>query len=102
MDYGKAIRVGRSARGLTQTELAERTSIGPSELSLIESGKRQPTVKVLGQISDALQIPLHLLLASEPKDLKERESEPEINELAKDLLRLLVSTDNQQKLPLKG
>jgi transcriptional regulator with XRE-family HTH domain len=104
MDYGKAIRVCRTASGLTQTELAKRLSIGPSQLSLIESGKRQPSVKTLSQISSALRVPPHLLtlLASEPEDLKHKENEPEMNELAKALLRLLISAnDEQPQLPLK-
>jgi len=90
---------------LTQTELADRLSIGPSQLSLVESGKRQPILKALSQISAALRVPLHLLtlLASEPEDLKRKENEPEMNELAKALLRLLVSAnDEQPPLPLKS
>jgi transcriptional regulator with XRE-family HTH domain len=104
MDYGKAIRVCRTAKALTQTELADRISVGPSQLSLIESGKRHPSIKVLAQISDALDVPLHLLLllASDPEDLKLREGHPEMNELAKALLRILVSTETQPKSPLKG
>ena len=49
MNYGKAIKIVRTAHGLTQAELTERLSIGPSHLSLIEAGRRQPSLRVLGE-----------------------------------------------------
>src|SRR3954447_12321108 len=104
MDYGKAIRVVRTAYGLTQAELAERLSIGTSQLSLIESGKRQPSLRVLDEVSVALRVPPHLLtlLASEPKDLDRAADQKEIADLATALLRLLISAGEQRLLPLKA
>src|SRR5687768_11308047 len=104
MDYGKAIRVVRTAHGLSQAELAERLSISASQLSLIESGKRQPSVKVLDEVSAVLRVPPHLLmlLASEPKDLEDPQTERDVGELAKSLLRMLVSAGHQPMLPLKS
>ena len=55
MNYGRAIRIARTAFGLTQGELAARVSVGASHLSLIESGKRQPSLKVLNEIAAALE-----------------------------------------------
>lgn len=37
------VHSGRAARGLTQTELATRSGVAGSSLSLIEHGKREPT-----------------------------------------------------------
>lgn len=106
MDYGKAIRIVRTAYGLTQGELAERLSVGSSQLSLIESGNRQPSLKVLDEVSNALGVPAHLLtlLASEPDDidLDNKKMAPEIAELAKALLKLLVSAGRQPTLPMKA
>jgi XRE family transcriptional regulator, fatty acid utilization regulator len=101
MNYGKAIRICRSAYGLTQGELAKRLRIGASQLSLIESGKRQPSLGVLNDISAALGVPPHLLtlLASEPGEMDKRGNEEELAELAKALLRLLV-TAREEQLPL--
>lgn len=103
MNYGRAVRICRTAFGLTQVELADRLSIGTSQLSLIESGKRQPSLKVLNEVSVALNVPPHLLtlLASQPEDLERPENEQEIAELAKALLRFLVSAGEQPTLPLK-
>jgi transcriptional regulator with XRE-family HTH domain len=104
MDYGKAIRICRTAYGLTQTELAERLSIGASQLSLIEAGKRQPSLKVLDEVSGTLGVPPHLLtlLASDPSDIDDPNNAGEVSELAKALLRLLVSAGKQPTLPMKS
>lgn len=103
MDYGKAIRICRAAFGLRQAELARRLDIGQSHLSLIESGKRRPSLSVVEQIAAELRIPLHLLtlLASEPEDLVGHD-EQEVQKLARSLLRLLVEAtpDSQSRLPL--
>jgi transcriptional regulator with XRE-family HTH domain len=104
MEYGRAIRIVRTAYGLTQTELAERLSIGSSQLSLVEAGRRQPSLKVLDEVSNALAVPAHLLtlLASEPEDIDDKRNAPEIAELAKALLKLLVSAGRQPTLPMKA
>ena len=104
MDYGKAIRICRTAHGLSQAQLVERLSIGKSQLSLIESGRRQPSLKVLADISIALGVPAHLLtlLASDPEDLEVPGNSKEVGELARALLRLLVSAGQQPILPMKA
>ena len=97
MNYGKAIKIVRAAHGLTQRDLAERLSIGPSQLSLIEAGKRQPSVGVLDEIASVLEVPPHLLtvLASEPGDIDKRIDPKHMGDLAKSLLELLVASGEQ-------
>jgi len=104
VDYGRAIRIVRTAYGLTQAELADRLSVGSSQLSLIEAGRRKPSLKVLDEVSNALGVPAHLLalLASEPEDIDDKQNSPEITELAKALLKLLVSAGRQPTLPMKA
>lgn len=101
MDYAKAIRICRAAFGLKQSELARCLKIGPSHLSLIESGKRQPSLETIEEIAHALHIPKHLLmlLASEPEDLTTT-SEEDLNLVSRSLLNMLVeASDRQQILP---
>ncbi len=99
MNYGKSIRICRSALGLTQRELAGRLSIGASQLSLIESNQRQPSVGTLNEISGALHVPMHLLtvLASEASDLQRPEHQEQIADLGKALLQVLVAADDKQR-----
>jgi transcriptional regulator with XRE-family HTH domain len=104
MNYGKAIRICRSAYGLSQSELAGRLTIGASQLSLIESGKRKPSLDVLEELSAALHVPMHLLtvLASEPKDLEQPGQQEHLSEVGRALLQLLVAaSDRQGALPIK-
>jgi transcriptional regulator with XRE-family HTH domain len=103
MKYGRAIKIVRAAYGLSQSALAERLSIGPSQLSLIEANKRQPSVRVLHEVSAALDVPPHLLtlLASTPEDLDENSDPKHVTEVARALLRLLVTVGEQRTLPMK-
>ncbi len=93
MDYGRALRVVRSAHGLTQRQLADRIGISASHLSLVESGKRDPSLKVLQEISATLAVPMHLLtlLASDVGDVDDPENADRIADTAKALLRVLVT-----------
>jgi transcriptional regulator with XRE-family HTH domain len=104
-DYAKAFRIIRAAFGLRQSELAERMPITASQLSLIEAGKRQPSLRVVNALAQAVGIPSALIsvLAS---DSTEVESKPDddISDLARALLRLLVSAkaDPQRSFDLRG
>lgn len=58
---GRTIRVLRAASGISQKDLAERAGIKPNYLSLVESGKREPSVSVLRTISQELHVPMSFL-----------------------------------------
>ena len=100
-DYGKAFRIIRAAFGLRQSELAERMPITASQLSLIEAGKRQPSLRVVNGLAEAVGVPSALiaLLAS---TLSEVESRPQddIGDLARALLRVLVSARQEPQRSL--
>lgn len=72
MNYGRAVRIARAIAGLQQRELAERVGLDPSHVSLIEMGKRKPSVSALEKLAEGLGVPLHLLtlLGAEQADLK--------------------------------
>ena len=72
MKFGKAIRICRAARGLSQKELAASAKVKPSYISLIEAGKRSPSLATLEKIARALSVPTHLImmLAAEREDIK--------------------------------
>jgi transcriptional regulator with XRE-family HTH domain len=91
-NYAKAFRVIRAAFGLRQSELSDRIGISASQLSLIEAGKRQPSLRVIAGLATAVGVPSALitLLASSPEDV-ESHSDDDVSDLARALLRLLVS-----------
>lgn len=103
MHYGRAIRIVRTAYGLSKAQLADRLSIGASHLSLIEAEKRQPSLRVLDEISTVLHVPPHLLtlLASDPGDLEDPKNAEQVSELARSLVRLLVAAGEQPTLPIE-
>ncbi|MFQ5852204.1 MAG: helix-turn-helix domain-containing protein [Candidatus Binatia bacterium] len=98
MEYGRAIRVARSVAGMTQKELAVGAKITPSYLSLIEAGKRSPTLTTVERIARFLGLPPHLLLllAAGPDDLP-KAPKKDLAAVANSLLHLLV--DLQQRKP---
>jgi transcriptional regulator with XRE-family HTH domain len=102
-DYAKAFRIIRAAFGLKQSELAARMPVTASQLSLIEAGKRQPSLRVVDALAVAVGVPSALvsLLATPTGDLTKKPDE-EISDLARALLRLLVSAkeDPQRSLNL--
>lgn len=100
-DYAKAFRIIRAAFGLRQSDLAERMPITASQLSLIEAGKRQPSLRVVDALAKAVGVPSALvsLLASSPGDI-ETKDDKDISDLARALLRLLVSAKEERQQSL--
>jgi transcriptional regulator with XRE-family HTH domain len=100
-DYAKAFRICRAAFGLRQSELADRMPITASQLSLIEAGKRQPSIGVVEALGKALGVPtaLIVLLASKPN---EAQNEDQSSEMARALLRVLVSASSPSETETEG
>ena len=67
MNIGQAIKMCRTRRGVSQTDLALRADCSVSYLSMLENNKRDPTLSTLTKIAQALNIPIGILffLASE-------------------------------------
>ncbi len=67
IDGENPVRVWRQYRQLTQTALAARAGITQSDLSEIESGKSEGSVKVLAALAHALAIDLDDLVPPPPE-----------------------------------
>lgn len=91
MDIGHALKICRSAKKLSLEELAERAGLSQSYLSMIESGKREPTLSSIEKIAAALGIPtpIVLFLASEKEDLKglDAETSKRLSDAVLDVMR---------------
>lgn len=101
-DYAKAFRIIRAAFGLRQSDLAERMALSASQLSLIEAGKRKPSLRVVNSLAAAVDVPAALvtLLASAPAEV-DTKSDRDISDLARALLRLLVAAGDAPQQRLK-
>ena len=60
--FGAFVRSQRKLANLTLRQLAELTSLSNPYLSELERGMHQPSVRVLKQISDALNVSAEMLL----------------------------------------
>lgn len=56
LELGRAVRIGRHKRFMTQAALAERCGIERTYLGAIERGTRNPTLLVLRKIALALEV----------------------------------------------
>lgn len=65
---GKRIRFYRVEAGLTLEQLGTRVGVGPSQLSLIENGRREPKLSLLEAIATELGVSLTHLLSDEAPD----------------------------------
>lgn len=98
MNYGRAIRIARTARGLSQKELADELGVVPSYVSLLESGGRSPSTRTLESLAHALSIPMHLLMLiaagkSELRGLTGAQAQS----IASELLELVLDDDPEGK-----
>lgn len=59
--FGRNVRHWRKERGMSQEELAEKARLHPTYVSGIETGNRNPTVKIVGRIAMALGVKPGLL-----------------------------------------
>lgn len=71
MNLGRAIKLCRSQREITQFELANASGLSVSYLSLLEKNKRDPSLSTVQKIADGLKIPSSILffLAAERTEL---------------------------------
>ena len=68
LTIGRRIRQLRTAQGMTLDALASAVDRAPSQLSMIENGRREPKLTLLRAIARALGTSLDALLQTEPLD----------------------------------
>ena len=62
MDVAPNIRTIRESRGMTQADLARRSGVSKAMVCDVESGKKNPTIRLLGQIAQGLDCGISELL----------------------------------------
>ena len=66
MSVIRAMIDARLSRGMTQKELAEATGIAQGEISKLENGTRNPSIKLLQRLADGMGMVLNITFT--PKD----------------------------------
>ena len=60
MDVIRAMVKARISQNLTQKELAERTGINQADISKLENGTRNPSLKLLKRLADGMGMTLKI------------------------------------------
>ncbi|REF72486.1 MULTISPECIES: helix-turn-helix domain-containing protein [Paracoccus] len=68
MVYARVLRRHRKDRGLSQEELAFRAGLSMRYVSLLESGKHQPSLATMKALADALETNLTAMIAEAEGD----------------------------------
>ena len=66
MNVIRAMIEARMSQNLTQKELSERTGIAQAEISKLENGTRNPSIKLLQRLADGMGMVLNVTFT--PKD----------------------------------
>lgn len=87
MTLGNAIKVVRTAAGIKQQALAKKLQISANYLSLVENGKREPSISFLKRLADALGVPVGIFFLWQEINPAKAE-EPGLNRLRELVTRL--------------
>ncbi len=97
MGLGLALKYYRLKRGVRQKDLARRVGTSPAHLSLVETGRRSASIRLLEQIAAELRVPVELLLFEARHDEKNDLSpqQMELFDQAKRLMILAAQIENE-------
>jgi transcriptional regulator with XRE-family HTH domain len=56
--FGRTLKTLRESAGLSQTDLGTKAGLDRTFISLLELGKRQPTITTLYKLAESLNIPV--------------------------------------------
>ena len=90
MNVAQALKVCRSAKRLSLDTVATDAGFSRSYLSMIESGKREPTLSAMEKIAAALEVPLPIILflAADAEELEGLDEEV-VNRLSSAALNVM-------------
>lgn len=72
MNIAKNIKKFRNIAQISQEELAKKIGLTRNYLSLVEGGKREPSINTLSRISEKLNVPTSILIL----DIKDSSENP--------------------------
>lgn len=80
---GKRIKNARTSKGIKQYELARDIDITANYLSLIETGKKSPSLRTINKIAKSMELSVTELISYDPliEDLKEISKKYDIDRL---------------------
>lgn len=95
---GKTIKFLRIAKGIKQSELAERLNVSTNYISLVENDKREPSLSLIKELANIFDIPVGLIFFD--LDMEKRELDIQEKELLmkmRDLMLEIETLKTQKK-----
>ncbi len=75
---GEIVKAARKAKHLTQADLAEKTGLTDSYISMIETGRKKPSTEVLGKLADVLDISMDKITGNATEKWRDEISRSEL------------------------
>ncbi|MGG2016346.1 helix-turn-helix domain-containing protein [Bacillus sp. S10(2024)] len=67
MEFGRNVKKERKKKNLTLDDLAKKSNVSKSMLSMIERSEKTPTIQVASQIAEGLELTISKLLGEQTK-----------------------------------
>ena len=100
MNYGRAVRLGRALRELSQRDLATRAGLTPGYISLIEKNLRSPSSSTQETLARSLGIPSYIMALFGASAEELRGVTPDRAQLVGIELLKLLALGGDENLPL--
>ncbi len=103
MAFKDVLKQLRTSRGLTQKDLALRTGVSQNAISMYETGRREPDMRMLAALGEALDVDMNALMGSEGKTSAELPlNSRDQRDIGKKMRSMLELFDSQEALMFDG
>lgn len=98
-EVGTRLKIERIKRGLSQAQLADRVGISTNYVSLIENGRKTPSLMTLSKFAAQLEISTASLMADEnlEETLKQILSNHDLETILRGLHKIVRSIETKEK-----
>lgn len=94
MKLGKAIKIARIKRDMSQSQLGEAVGVSSNYISMLENDRRDPSWSFICNLCEALSMPIPLLLLLASEEEFDGEHDPVKSAVTQQLVSLLSSVKN--------
>ena len=107
MAFKDVLKQLRKSRGMTQKDLAIQIGISQNAISMYETGRREPDMRLLAAMGEALDVDMNALLGAAEKPAPELEEELPLNsrdyrDIGKKMRSMLELFDSEEALMFDG
>ena len=105
MAFKDVLKQLRTSRGMTQKELALAVGVSQNAISMYETGHREPDIKLLSAIGEALDVDMNGLLGAQAKETvpaQEPLNSRDLRDIGKKMRSMLELFDSEEALMFDG